>query len=57
VTAVGGTCGLDRRKGPLLGDEIQPCWEDPMAVRAAPAGLFEAGWPLPELVVAKRATS
>ncbi|HXR26940.1 MAG TPA: hypothetical protein VN771_03685 [Candidatus Baltobacteraceae bacterium] len=57
MTAVGGTCGLDRRKGPLLGDEIQPCWEDPMAVRAAPAGLFEAGWPLPELVVAKRATS
>ncbi|HEY7940497.1 MAG TPA: hypothetical protein VID25_01010 [Candidatus Limnocylindrales bacterium] len=57
VTDVGGTCGLDRRKGPLRGDEIQPCWKDPMAVGAAPVGLFEAGWPLPELAGVKRATS
>jgi len=57
VTAVGGTCGLDRRKGPLTGNEIQPCWTDSLAPVLPAAGLFEAGWPLPPAEVAKRATS
>ncbi|HXX61413.1 MAG TPA: hypothetical protein VEI48_09005 [Candidatus Sulfotelmatobacter sp.] len=57
MTDVGGTCGLDRRKGPLRGDEIQPCWRDSLAIVAAPAGLFEAAWPPPELDGVKRATS
>jgi len=28
VAARTGYCGLDRRRLPLLGDEVRPCWED-----------------------------
>ncbi len=32
-----GYCGLDRRRLPLLGDEIRPCWEaSPAAAEDAP---------------------
>lgn len=35
VAARVGFCGLDRRRLPLIGDEVRPCWEDG-AVPAAP---------------------
>jgi hypothetical protein len=38
VAAQLGYCGLDRRRVPLLGDEIRPCWEaTAAAVEAARA--------------------
>jgi hypothetical protein len=35
VAARVGFCGLDRRRGPLQGDEVRVCWEDG-AVAAPP---------------------
>src|SRR4051794_14583072 len=35
VAARTGFCGLDRRRRPLRGDEVRPCWED-AATPAAP---------------------
>jgi len=33
-----GFCSLDRRRSPLQGDEIRPCWDPPAALLAE--GLF-----------------
>jgi hypothetical protein len=38
VAAQLGYCGLDRRRAPLIGDEIRACWEDRNGSVAAPGG-------------------
>ena len=43
-----GYCGVDRKRGPLRGDEIRPCWEAADATVASPTPLpgVGAAWPL-----------
>jgi hypothetical protein len=45
VAAQIGYCGLDRRRQPLVGDEIRACWES-RPVERAPLPLPEPGWNL-----------
>jgi hypothetical protein len=43
VAAQVGYCGLDRRRQPLVGDEIRACWEQ-RSIEIVPPPLPERGW-------------
>jgi hypothetical protein len=43
VAAQLGYCGLDRRRAPLVGDEIRACWESTPVVAIEPAAVAIAG--------------
>ncbi len=39
VYGVAGYCALDRRREPLVGDEIRACWSSPIAIVAGTAAV------------------